>query len=143
MELEKQDKAEKHDKRQAGTTGPTQLNQPQTGATKMADTTANKIADTAADFTRGLTETAERAQSAGKRMTDNTVGMFDQWSDMYNRFFRFDGSRRLAEVYIETSEKIAHEALDFSRKYLELSAGGARKFWQVADEQLAEGQQNR
>ena len=92
---------------------------------------------------RCMAETAERAQSAGKKMTDNTVGMFDQWSDIYNQFFRFDGTRRLAEVYIETSEKIAHETLDLSRKYFELSASGARKFWQVADEQLREGQQNR
>lgn len=142
MELEdKQDK--KHDKGQAGTPGQTPINQPETGANKMADATANKLADTAGDFTRGLTETAERAQSAGKKMTDQTVGMFDQWSDIYNRVFRFDGTRRLAEVYIETSEKIAHETLDFSRKYLELSASSARKFWQVADEQLRENEQNR
>jgi hypothetical protein len=150
MELEKQNKAAKPDKRQAGTPGLTELNQPETGANKMADATVNNLdatvnnlADTAGDFTRGLTETAGHAQSAGKKMTDRTVGMFDQWSDIYNRVFRFDGTRRLAEVYIETSEKIAHETLDFSRKYLELSASSARKFWQVAAEQLREGQQNR
>ena len=109
----------------------------------MADTIANRFADAAGDFTRGLSETAERFQSAGKKMTDNTVSMFDQRSEMYNRFFRFDGTRRLAEVYIEASEKIAHETLDFNRKYLELSTSGARKFWQVANEQLSDGQQNR
>jgi hypothetical protein len=143
MELEKQGKVEKPGKPQVGTSGLPEINQSETGATKMADTTANKLADTAGDFTRGLAETAQRAQSAGKKLTEHTVSMFDQWSDMYNRFFRFDGTRRLAEVYLETSEKIAHEALDFSRKYLELSAGGARKFWQVANEQLSEGEQNR
>jgi hypothetical protein len=135
MELEKHDKLEKPEKRQIGTTGPARTNQIETGV--------NKMADTSKDLAQGISDSTERVQAAGKKMTDKTVGVFDQWSDMYGSFFRFDGSRRLAEVYIETSEKIAHEALDYSRKFIELSAGGARKFWQVADEQLRENGQTR
>ena len=49
-----------------------------------------------------------------------------------------EGSRRVAEVYIEATEKMANEAIEFNRRLVQLSAGAARRFWQVAEEQRSQ-----
>ena len=61
-------------------------------------------------------------------MAQTTRGVFENVSKIYGAFFSINGARKIAEVYIETNEKLAKEALDYGRKFVELSAGGARKF---------------
>lgn len=95
------------------------------------------------EVSQGIAESMNKAESAGRQMTQTARGMFENLSDMYGTLFSLNGSRKIAEVYIDTGEKIAHETLDFGRKFVELSAGGARRFWQVAEEQRREARQNR
>ena len=132
---------EKQDKRPAvSDTSPAQTqNQPASspnlsGGKKMAE---NK------DLSQGISESFDRAESAQRRAAQTARGMFESFSDMYGSFLSLNGTRRMAEVYIDTSEKIANETLDYGRKFIELSAGGARRFWQVAEEQRREARQNR
>jgi hypothetical protein len=137
MEIEKQDRlkqSEIHDKRLVGIAGASQISPTQSGGTKMAENS---------DVSQGFAESMDRAQSAGRKMSATTSGMFENWSDMYGTFFSLNGTRRIAEVYIETGEKIANEFLDYGRKVVELSAGGVRKFWHAADELRRETRQSR
>ena len=108
------------------------INQAATGEKKMADN------ETARDISRGLSESMERAESAGRSMTQTARGVLEDFSNVYGTFLSVEGARRMAELYIETNQKLANEALEFSRKWVELSAGSARKFWQVAEEQRSE-----
>jgi len=128
MEIEKQDK------RQIVSAGIPASTQNQPGGKKMAD---NK------ELSQGISESFDRAESAQRKATQTAKGMFENLSDVYGSFLSLTGTRRMAEVYIDTSEKIANETLDYGRKFVELSAGGVRRFWQVAEEQRREAQHNR
>jgi hypothetical protein len=85
-------------------------------------------------MSEGFLETMDRAESVGQKMAQTTRGVFENVSKVYAAFFSIKGARKIAEVYIETNEKLAKESLDYGRKFVELSAGGARKFWEVAEE---------
>jgi hypothetical protein len=87
------------------------------------------------DATKGIIEDASSAQ---QRFTEATKGMLEDASKFYQSFFSMEGSRRVAEVYIETTEKMANEAIEFNRRLVQLSAGAARRFWQVAEEQRSQ-----
>lgn len=95
------------------------------------------------ELSQGISESFDRAEAAQRKATQTARGMFETFSDMYGSFLSLNGTRKMAEVYIETSEKIANETLDYGRKFVELSAGGARRFWQVAEEQRREARQGR
>ena len=95
------------------------------------------------ELSQGISESFDRAESAQRRVAQTARGMFESFSDMYGPFLSLSGTRRMAEVYIDTSEKIANETLDYGRRFVELSAGGARRFWQVAEEERRETRQNR
>jgi hypothetical protein len=107
---------------------PKAINETTTGGENMAETNAREISE-------GFSETMDRAESVGQKMAQTTRGVFENVSKVYAAFFSINGARKIAEVYIETNEKLAREALDYGRKFVELSAGGARKFWEVAEEQ--------
>ncbi len=128
MEVEKQDK-----RQLTHSANPAPVQNP-SGASKMAD---NK------ELSQGISESFDRAGSAQRKATQTARGMFENLSDVYGSFLSVTGARRIAEVYIDTSEKLAHETLDYSRRFVELSVGGARRFWQVAEEQRRETRQNR
>lgn len=66
------------------------------------------------DVTQGFAESMVSAQSAGRKLTETTRGMFENWSYMYGTLFSLNGTRRIAEVYIETGEKLANEILDWT-----------------------------
>ena len=95
------------------------------------------------ELSQGVSESLDRAEAAQRKAAQTARGMFENLSDMYGSFLSLTGTRRMAEVYIDTSERIANETLDYGRKCIELSAGGARRFWQVAEEQRREARQNR
>jgi hypothetical protein len=107
---------------------PRAIKETTTGGENMAETNEREIP-------QGFSETMDRAESVGQTMAQTTRGVFENVSKVYTAFFSIKGARKIAEVYIETNEKLAKEALDYGRKFVELSAGGARKFWEVAEEQ--------
>jgi hypothetical protein len=80
----------------------------------------------------------DRAEAAGRSLNRTAQGVFDDLLQGYQAFFSIHGARRIAEAYIETNERIAKESLEFGRKFVELSAGGVRRLWQVAEEQRRE-----
>jgi DNA-directed RNA polymerase subunit F len=92
------------------------------------------MAENSREMSEGFSETMDRAESVGQKMAQTTRGVFENVSKVYAAFFSIKGARKIAEVYIETNEKLAKESLDYGRKFVELSAGGARKFWEVAEE---------
>ena len=51
-------------------------------------------------------------------MAQTTRGVFENVSKIYTAFFSIKGARKIAEVYIETNEKLAKESLDYSRKFV-------------------------
>jgi len=112
------------------------------GTVKQITVGEGKMADTTREMSQGFSETMDRAESAGRRLTETAKSAFENASKAYGAFFSIDGARKIAEVYIETNEKLAKEALEFSRKFVELSAGGARRFWQVAEEHGREARSN-
>lgn len=95
------------------------------------------------EISQGISDSFDRAESAQRHAAQTARGMLENLSDVYGSLMSLTGTRRIAEVYIDTSEKIANETLDYGRKFIELSAGGARRFWQVAEEQRRETRQNR
>jgi hypothetical protein len=99
-----------------------------------------KMADAAHEASRGFSEAMDRTEEVGRSLNRTTQGVFDKLWQNYQAFFSIHGARRLAEAYIETNERIAKESLDFGRKFVELSAGGARRLWQVAEEQRREAE---
>jgi len=107
---------------------PRAIKETTTGGENMAETNDREMP-------QGFSETMDRAESVGQKMAQTTRGVFENVSKVYAAFFSINGARKIAEVYIETNEKLAKEALDYGRKFVELSAGGARKFWEVAEEQ--------
>jgi hypothetical protein len=97
--------------------------------------------------------TAEQ-KSGGKRVADNREGIFEGFTKINESVFSFEGVKKAAAWYIETSEKLAHQALElqekatgwakdtpfaplfeaqnsFARKFVERSANAARTLWQI------------
>jgi hypothetical protein len=93
-------------------------------------------------------------KSGGKRVADNREGIFESFSKINESLFSPDGVKKAAAWYIETSEKIANQALElqeratgwakdtpfaplfeaqnsFARKFVEGSASAARTLWQI------------
>ncbi len=91
-------------------------------------------------------------QFGGEKMAERMKEGFESVADL----FGFEGARKAAAFYIDTSEKLAREALDFEakaaewakdtpfkplldaqasigRKFVELSASAARKLWQIEE----------
>ena len=93
-----------------------------------AESTQQRLTDATKDI-------LEDASSAQQRFTEATKGMLEDASKFYQSFFSIEGSRRMAEVYIETTEKMANEVIEFNQRLVQLSAGATRRFWQVAEEQ--------
>jgi hypothetical protein len=90
------------------------------------------------EIQHAVSDAIDRAESAQQRMVEATKGVVEDASNFYELFFSVNGSRRVAKVYIETSQKMANEALDFARRFVQLSAEGARKFWQIEEERRPE-----
>jgi hypothetical protein len=91
----------------------------------------------------------------GKRVADNnTEGIFEGLTKINESMFSLDGVKKAAAWYIETSEKLANQALEFqeratgwakdtpfaplfeaqnslARKFVERSANAARTLWQI------------
>jgi hypothetical protein len=91
----------------------------------------------------------------GKRVAENNrEGMFETFSKMNESVFSLDGVKKAAAWYIETSEKLANQAIElqeratgwakdtpfaplfeaqnsFARKFVERSANAARTLWQI------------
>ena len=93
-------------------------------------------------------------KSGGKRVADNREGMFEGFTKMNDSVFSLDGVKKAAAWYIETSEKLAKQALELqekatgwakdtpfaplfeaqhsmARKFVERSASAARTLWQI------------
>ncbi len=93
-------------------------------------------------------------KSGGKRMAENREGVYEGFAKMNESVFSLDGVKKAAAWYIETSEKVAHQALDLqeratgwakdtpfaplfeaqhsiARRFVERSASAARTLWQI------------
>src|SRR5262249_37286409 len=93
-------------------------------------------------------------KSGGKRVADNRERVFESLTKMNETVFNLDGVKKPAAWYIETSEKLANQALEFqeratgwakdtpfaplfeaqhsmARKFVERSAQAARTLWQI------------
>jgi hypothetical protein len=93
-------------------------------------------------------------ESGGKKVAENREGIFDNWARVNESLFSLDGMKKAAAWYIETSEKLANQALElqerasgwakdtplaplleaqnsFARKFVERSANVARSLWQI------------
>jgi hypothetical protein len=93
-------------------------------------------------------------KSGGKRVADNREGMFEGFTKMNDSVFNLEGVKKAAAWYIETSEKLAKQALELqekatgwakdtpfaplfeaqhsmARKLVERSANAARTLWQI------------
>jgi hypothetical protein len=65
--------------------------------------------------------------------------MFNDMAITYRALWTFQGSRRLAQAFIEMNERMAKESLNFTHRYVELWFDGVRKMWQAAEEGRLEG----
>jgi hypothetical protein len=88
---------------------------------------------------------------------ENHEGLFEAFSKMGESFYSMEGAKKAAAWYIETSEKLAHQALDMqskatkwaketplaplfeaqcnmARKFVERSMTAARNLWQIPQE---------
>jgi hypothetical protein len=99
---------------------------------------------------------AEPKPSGGKKRVaeNNREGMFESFSKISESVFSLEGVKKAAAWYIETSEKLANQALElqeratgwaketpfaplfeaqtsFARKFVERSASAARTLWQI------------
>lgn len=97
-------------------------------------------------------------KSGGKRVADNREGVFDNFTKISESVFSLDGVKKAAAWYIETSEKLANQALELqekatgwakdtpfaslfeaqhsmARKFVERSANAARSLWQIQPNQ--------
>jgi hypothetical protein len=93
-------------------------------------------------------------KSGGKRMADNRESVLDGFSKMSESVFSLEGVKKAAAWYIETSEKLANQAIELqeratgwakdtpfgplfeaqqsiARKFVERSANAARSLWQI------------
>ena len=93
-------------------------------------------------------------KSGGKRVADNREGVFEGFAKINESVLSLEGVKKAAAWYIETSEKLAHQALElqekamgwakdtplaplfeaqnsFARKFVERSANAARTLWQI------------
>lgn len=93
-------------------------------------------------------------KSGGKRVADNREGIFEGFTKINESVFSLEGVKKAAAWYIETSEKLAHQALELqekatgwakdtplaplfeaqtslARKFVERSANAARTLWQI------------
>lgn len=96
-------------------------------------------------------------QSGGKRVAENKESVFESFTKMSESVFSLEGLKKAATWYIETTEKIANQALDFqekatgwakythfaplfeaqqsiARKLVERSASAARTLWQIPNQ---------
>lgn len=89
MELEKHEKNNKSEKAKRYQT----MAADHPLATRFKERAQN-MADANKDFAHGISASAERAQSVGRKITDKTAGMFTTCSDTYGSFFRLDNTRR-------------------------------------------------
>jgi len=97
-------------------------------------------------------------KSGGKRVADNREGVFEGFGRINESVFSLDGVKKAAAWYIETSEKLANQALELqekatgwakdtpfaplfeaqhsiARKLVERSATAARTLWQIQPSQ--------
>jgi hypothetical protein len=99
---------------------------------------------------------SEQKPSGGRKKVaeNNREGMFDSINKMSESVFSLEGVKKAAAWYIETSEKLANQALElqeratgwakdtpfaplfeaqnsFARKFVERSANAARTLWQI------------
>jgi hypothetical protein len=93
-------------------------------------------------------------KSGGKRVAENREGVFESITKMNESVFSLDGVKKAAAWYIETSERLANQALELqeratgwakdtplaplfeaqhsmARKLVESSAQAARTLWQI------------
>jgi hypothetical protein len=93
-------------------------------------------------------------KSGGKRVADNREGIFEGFTKINDSIFSLEGVKKAAAWYIETSEKLANQALELqekatgwakdtpfaplfeaqhslARKFVERSANAARTLWQI------------
>jgi hypothetical protein len=93
-------------------------------------------------------------KSGGKRVTDNRESIAEGFTKFNESVFSLDGVKKAAAWYIETSEKLANQALELqeratgwakdtpfaplfeaqnslARKFVERSANAARTLWQI------------
>ena len=91
-------------------------------------------------------------------MAENREGIFEGFAKINESVFSLDGVKKAAAWYIETSEKLAKQALElqekatgwakdtpfaplfeaqnsFARKFVERSANAARTLWQIQSAQ--------
>jgi hypothetical protein len=96
----------------------------------------------------------ENRNIGGRRVAENTEGMINGFARMNEAVFSLDNAKKVAAWYIETSEKIANQVIDFqeratgwakdtpfaplfeaqnsfARKLVERSANAARSMWQI------------
>ena len=100
-------------------------------------------------------ESPKGQKSGGKRVAENNrEGIFESLTRLNESFFSFDGVKKVAAWYIETSEKLANQALELqeraagwakdtpfaplfeaqqslARQFVERSATAARTLWQI------------
>ena len=90
----------------------------------------------------------------GNRVADIREGIFEGFTKINDSVFSLEGVKKAAAWYIETSERLAHQALElqekatgwakdtpfaplfeaqnsFARKFVERSANAARTLWQI------------
>jgi hypothetical protein len=93
-------------------------------------------------------------KSGGKRVADNRENVLDSFTRISESVFNLEGVRKAAAWYIETSEKLANQAIELqeratgwakdtpfgplfeaqqsiARKFVERSANAARTLWQI------------
>ena len=83
---------------------------------------------------RGATETIDRAEASGRRLSQTAEAMFNDMLRVYETFFSFQGAKQIAEAYIDVSQRMAKESLDYNQRFVDQWFDGARKLWQVTDE---------
>jgi hypothetical protein len=97
-------------------------------------------------------------KSGGKRVAENREGVFESFTKMNESVFSLEGVKKAAAWYIETSEKLANQALELqeratgwakdtpfaplfeaqhsiARKFVERTANAARTLWQLQPNQ--------
>ena len=83
---------------------------------------------------RGATATIDRPEASGIRLCQTTEAMFNDMLRLYETVFGFEGAKRIADAYMDMSQRMAKESLEYNHKFIELWFEGARKLWQVTDE---------
>ena len=105
-------------------------------------------------FTRLDVKPEAGQKSGGKRVADNRENVLDSFTRISESVFNLEGVRKAAAWYIETSEKLANQAIELqekatgwakdtpfgplfeaqqsiARKFVERSANAARTLWQI------------